>query len=166
MSPAPRAAAIWTALIPVALLLGCGDAGSPPEFLAPAGGANSTNSTNSTSAGACTAEDKKKMDEVGYGNGLTSLGGKIYLCAVGNVNLLLQIKEDPMKGCIEKDIGLSDGCAACFTYSSVQGAKNCRSVCLNGWCSKTCQECNEKVVPPSWMEQCTGYAIPKTPPCA
>jgi len=168
MSSPPRAAATWAALvlIPVALLLsGCEDATSPPEFLAPFEGDNSTNSTNSTSAGWCTEADKRRMDEMGYGNDDGSLGAEVYQCARSNVNWLFKVNEGKMKDCLVNVVGFSAGCAACFGRLNMEGSRHCKTECLGSWCSRSCQECNLAHVSPSWMEQCTGYDLPQPPHC-
>jgi len=160
-----RAAAIWTALVPVALLLsGCEDVASPPAFLAPTEVANSTNSSTD-STGWCTEEDKRRMDELGYGNDDGSLGGHLYRCTKSNINWMLQVDEGNMKECVKGDVGLSDGCAACFAYTSTMGVQQCKMDCMGSWCSGQCQECNERTVSSAWVELCTGYAIPRTQPC-
>jgi hypothetical protein len=127
---------------------------------------NSTTTTSTSRSGSCTAADKRRMDELGYGNGRDSLGAKVYWCARGNLDWRLKMKEGAMNDCLRNEVGLSDGCASCFAHVNKEGNSHCRTACLGSWCSKTCQDCNQKYVSASWMEQCTGYALEQPPYCA
>merc|ERR1711966_352549 len=148
---------LWSRGLGGVLYCDAAQAGKQLRLLGPDDPSRRLAANSTATSGSCTAADKRRMDELGYGNDRDSLGAKVYWCARGNVNWRLKMNEGKMNDCLRNEVGLSDGCASCFAHLNMEGNSHCRSACLGSWCSKTCQDCNQKYVSASWMEQCTGF---------
>jgi hypothetical protein len=83
----------WSRGLGGVLYCDAGQAGKQLRLLGPDDPARRLAANSTTTSGSCTAADKRRMDELGYGNDRDSLGAKVYWCARGNVDWRLKMKE-------------------------------------------------------------------------
>merc|ERR1712039_311887 len=112
----------------------------------------------SADAGACSADDQKKLTDPNV------VGKKAGDCGKTSYNVFTgKFNHDKFNSCLTASAGISAGCSECYAASGEYGADNCKAKCLLGWCKQVCLDC----VKPAQgdLDKCTGFTSASATPC-
>merc|ERR1719378_1080325 len=96
-----------------------------------------------SAAGACTADDATKSNSVKFSCDAVACAKKNFFKLAGT------------SACIQKEDGISEGCANCFGQVSQCVVKNCAIHCLADPTAPACQTCGHKSCD-DLAKSCTG----------
>jgi len=118
----------------------------------------------------CSAEDNAAIDAAGPGNADGTWPKIIASCGRSSYSVFWGFDEKAFRGCISKEVKISDGCASCYSASGAYSAGNCKRCawsCMFKWCGQKCldcvQGCNEPNEPV--LEACVGRRGPEPEAC-
>merc|ERR1711862_703154 len=92
---------------------------------------------DSTTHGACSAADKKHLEDP------NTVGKKQDACGHSAYSIIHGMDEKKFVSCVKKSLKISDGCAKCYFGAADYGAKHCKMKCMSGWCKKGCLDCTK-----------------------
>jgi len=120
--------------------------------------------TPSLSGGACSPDDRAKIQTAGGGDNPGSFPAGAVDCAKGSLNFFKGIDQAKYDACLTNKFQISSACAGCYWQSAQYGFENCKFSCMASWCSSKCLECSKPGAEKT--NACAGYESPSVPvPC-
>jgi len=96
---------------------------------------------NLGSSGACSADDKQKINSQPAGSADGSFPKTTSDCGKGALSIWSGINKDTFNQCLQGRYQISESCSTCYYNAAEYGFHNCKSACLFSWCSSSCLNC-------------------------